>query len=1306
MDSTGRERAHSLTVPLCPSASDSTMNKPARECYRLPYSAPGTPQSKRSGARHFGVEVSIHNNRLPKRLVAELQIETISTGCARGFLYSWYAVLILALAFQSVLALQWKMTNICGATEESLYHLDSWKSPCVQKYEHAPVLINWPDYAVNKQLYAVPRKLLDGSTRIRENQSEDDRGINSPRYLYNIRWVGSGHGTVLNVKLNRFVRVVLSMASPQENLPEGLNWKWYPLRVALEETPISPNNSDDSSFSSSFSFFSSFASSSSYWGSEGNSEGSSSSPLTTFLYNTSTLCLRSSPRCSSVVLPKNVAVAANGSRITLSIFGVEEELGNVSSSSAVGIVFQRASYTVGTIVCRYAFMLFSILHLIRFVYRKRYSKTLYEQYWMMILHLALYFYLDPVFAAGIYDNNGDRVYRFFEFRIPTYFAALASCFIFALIVISIDWSENDEMEDQQEVLIENTNGSPNSGSPPSYLLLGHNNNDCSIDSSPIRQKQKQKQEKQQERLVTEEEEVCYPAREVSRCGSFEASSGVRPIYATRGSIPFWAKMAMINYLVAILSLDIAQSYIRGWDWGAETSCTDFACLYIQYLIYGVMLLFMLTCCVLLVWLHRNLGKRPYLETRPQQLACRVFIFVFSTALIYFVVQVLLIALLYPQIVGVAAYQPLTQISPVIVSTFFVNHMTFVYTTTVASRRVPIRPDNPRWRHVVWSREWYRWLELHGGILYIFHNERQERNFMWLQNKKKISAIKSSKVKCENSKNESLLEKGKGSNVHTTECDGNSTTSTRVVTGEELRYPKNEYQDDDDNDREPFSEDYNSEVEEYYYDEASANVSNSADMGQTSHGAMRVKNEVLNFLQKAERHLIDRPATIIDLLEEALVDPLQSLLVRGSGHMPFFNLETAIDCLNLSWEAYVTVEDNLNEDFSSGDSSTSLRYIANILHSMVIYYAPCCSCLNYDDDDDDDDDNNDNDVDDSMNSTSVSAITTKNYNHNIGNSSKSEVTMEYTDTIPDMGEVQSPLSSSTIQRPSSSSLPLKPKPKMSTEQYGYNQVAVFQGRDVQVVITVMDTTLPCHRRKLPRLVIAFRGTDNISNAREDLRFRQRTWREVDSRRQWGIRQKAKVHTGFLNIWISLKEPVLRTLKAYMHAHPDVLFSVFCTGHSLGGALASLCAYSVRRMLRLIKYPLTEVTVYTFGQPPVGNKAFQIAYNKAIPRTFRVVNESDAVSLIGMYGCHVGIEVDIDRHGNYICKPMFIERLFRPTQGKGFAVTNHTLAAYAVSLNAVAVRNTGGACKVRCLEAYVQSTTSLKKSKLQLPPSTLS
>jgi len=59
----------------------------------------------------------------------------------------------------------------------------------------------------------------------------------------------------------------------------------------------------------------------------------------------------------------------------------------------------------------------------------------------------------------------------------------------------------------------------------------------------------------------------------------------------------------------------------------------------------------------------------------------------------------------------------------------------------------------------------------------------------------------------------------------------------------------------------------------------------------------------------------------------------------------------------------------------------------------------------------------------------------------------------------------------------------------------------------------------------------------------------------------------------------------------------------TGHSLGGALATLAAF---RTVSEKWAKSEEVLVYTFGQPRVGSYSFATAYNHLVPNSYRVVN----------------------------------------------------------------------------------------------------
>lgn len=77
----------------------------------------------------------------------------------------------------------------------------------------------------------------------------------------------------------------------------------------------------------------------------------------------------------------------------------------------------------------------------------------------------------------------------------------------------------------------------------------------------------------------------------------------------------------------------------------------------------------------------------------------------------------------------------------------------------------------------------------------------------------------------------------------------------------------------------------------------------------------------------------------------------------------------------------------------------------------------------------------------------------------------------------------------------------------------------------------------------------------------------------------------VHAGFLLAWNSIEGQVVDAVSSALEQNPD--FSVVVSGHSLGGAIASLA------FARLRSGPLnatTTTSAYTYGQPRVGNRDF--------------------------------------------------------------------------------------------------------------------
>jgi triacylglycerol lipase len=111
------------------------------------------------------------------------------------------------------------------------------------------------------------------------------------------------------------------------------------------------------------------------------------------------------------------------------------------------------------------------------------------------------------------------------------------------------------------------------------------------------------------------------------------------------------------------------------------------------------------------------------------------------------------------------------------------------------------------------------------------------------------------------------------------------------------------------------------------------------------------------------------------------------------------------------------------------------------------------------------------------------------------------------------------------------------------------------------------------------------------------------------------------------------------------------TIWITGHSLGGALAELCAAQAMFVSRI---PVQGV--YTFGQPRVGNKDFAAAVNDKLGSgIYRFVNDRDIVPRVPLFTmgfCHYGGQTFFDSDGKSAEAQSAVESLTDAlTFGKG-------------------------------------------------------
>jgi triacylglycerol lipase len=116
----------------------------------------------------------------------------------------------------------------------------------------------------------------------------------------------------------------------------------------------------------------------------------------------------------------------------------------------------------------------------------------------------------------------------------------------------------------------------------------------------------------------------------------------------------------------------------------------------------------------------------------------------------------------------------------------------------------------------------------------------------------------------------------------------------------------------------------------------------------------------------------------------------------------------------------------------------------------------------------------------------------------------------------------------------------------------------------------------------------------------------------------------VHVGFAVFYHKIRRSVQAALSQI-----DSKTRVTVVGHSLGGAMAILCAADIERNIGR-----KNVDVCTFGGPRTGKIDFRIRFNHEIAKCYRVVNRLDIVphvpSVITGWN-HVGVEIGVNGKG---------------------------------------------------------------------------
>lgn len=128
------------------------------------------------------------------------------------------------------------------------------------------------------------------------------------------------------------------------------------------------------------------------------------------------------------------------------------------------------------------------------------------------------------------------------------------------------------------------------------------------------------------------------------------------------------------------------------------------------------------------------------------------------------------------------------------------------------------------------------------------------------------------------------------------------------------------------------------------------------------------------------------------------------------------------------------------------------------------------------------------------------------------------------------------------------------------------------------------------------LIVFRGTDSFKDMRHNINFRRKVIPYGN------YKSKIRVHAGFISAYknTEIRQKILSIINGEIK-------NISITGHSLGAALAALCAVDLG-----YHDASRNIEVVLFGSPRVGNRAFAVSYNKRLPNTMRFENGNDLVT----------------------------------------------------------------------------------------------
>jgi len=151
------------------------------------------------------------------------------------------------------------------------------------------------------------------------------------------------------------------------------------------------------------------------------------------------------------------------------------------------------------------------------------------------------------------------------------------------------------------------------------------------------------------------------------------------------------------------------------------------------------------------------------------------------------------------------------------------------------------------------------------------------------------------------------------------------------------------------------------------------------------------------------------------------------------------------------------------------------------------------------------------------------------------------------------------------------------------------------------------------KKTKKVVFSFAGTVLLEQLRADLNIKQ-----IPPTLLNGYENGILVQEGFYNIYISIRE----ILWTWWNNNKTWVKTFYITGHSLGGALSTICAFDFADVFNIEKSKARNSITgskriknlpihYSFATPRSGNVLYAQVFNKRLETTLRINNTEDII-----------------------------------------------------------------------------------------------